>query len=406
MRPSSSPWRDLADQPPPAAPPPGLFDQILARGPVRAAVSDAQWLRHLLAVESALAAAAAAHGLIPPAAAAAIQAACERVALDPAGLARAAAAGPGNPVLPLVRELREAAGPEAAGYVHFGATSQDILDTAAMLVIRDALLLVRAAVRDAAGAAAALARRHRDTPMAGRTLLRHALPVTFGLVAAGWLTGLDAAGDQLAGALDATAVQLGGAVGTRHAYAGAGAGVAAHLAASLHLATPVLPWHTDRTRIGLIAGALGTTAGAVGKVARDVSLLAGSDAGEVAEAAPGGSSAMPHKRNPVASVAALACAAQAPGLVGTLLGSMVQEHQRAAGAWHAEWRPLRELLVAVGSAAEWLRVCLSGLTVDTAAMAANLDRLRAAAGLDDPAGHLRAAGDLVDAALTAHENRE
>ncbi|HLU32394.1 MAG TPA: 3-carboxy-cis,cis-muconate cycloisomerase [Natronosporangium sp.] len=405
MRPSSSTWPEPAGQAPPAGPAPGLFDEILARGPVRAAVSDPQWLRHLLAVESALAAATAAHGLVPPAAAAAIQAACRQIELDPAELARAAAE-PGNPVLPVVQALRSAVGPELAGYVHFGATSQDILDTAAMLVARDALRLVRAAVRDAAGAAAALARSHRDTPMAGRTLLQHALPVTFGLVAAGWLTGLDTAADELARAEAAAAVQLGGAAGTRHAYQPAGAEVAADLAAGLGLQAPVLPWHTDRTRIGLIAGALGTTAGAVGKVARDVSLLAGSDVAEVAEAAPGGSSAMPHKRNPVASVAALACAAQAPGLVSTLLGSMVQEHQRAAGAWHAEWRPLRELLVTVGSAAEWLRVCLTGLRADPAAMAANLDRLRATAGLTDPAAHLRAAGELVDRALTAHENRE
>src|SRR5690606_32798591 len=209
MRPSSSPWPELAGPVPPAVPPPGLFDEILARGPVRAAVSDARWLHHLLAVESALAAAVAAHGLIPPTAADAIRAACERVELDPTDLARAAAES-GNPVLPLVRALREVVGPELASQVHFGATSQDILDTAAMLVARDALALVRTSVRGAADAAAALARSHRDTPMAGRTLLRHALPVTFGLVAAGWLTGLDAAGDELTRALDATAVQLGG----------------------------------------------------------------------------------------------------------------------------------------------------------------------------------------------------
>jgi 3-carboxy-cis,cis-muconate cycloisomerase len=255
--------------------------------------------------------------------------------------------------------------------------------------------------------------------MAGRTLLQQALPTTFGLKAAGWTLGLDAAAARLAGVRLALPVQYGGAAGTwagltAHAGSGgAGAGVGAdagpdagpalgaevarRLAAELGLAEPVLPWHTVRTPIADLAGALGTTAGAIGKVARDLTLLAQNEVAEVSEAAPGGSSAMAHKRNPVAAVSALAGAAQAPGLVATLLASMVHEHERAAGAWHAEWRPLRELLVATGSAAAWLRAALTGLQVDPEAMRRNLDTLLAVLGTSTI--DTGAAGTMVDRAL-------
>jgi 3-carboxy-cis,cis-muconate cycloisomerase len=390
MRPSSS-----------RSDPVGLFDGVLARGPVREALADHEWLSRMLEVEAALALVQANLGLIPAAAGAAIQTACDPARYEISALA-AAAAGPGNPVLPLVEALRAVVGPEHATFVHFGATTQDILDTAAMLGTRDALTLVLGAVDAAAGEAARLARQHRDTAMAGRTLLQHARPTTFGLTAAGWLVALVAVSETLIETLDVPAVQLGGAVGTLDAYGGAGLDLVAQLAGVLRLTCPVLPWHTDRTRIGALAGSLALAAGAIGKVARDVTLLAGSDLGEVAEAAPGGSSAMPHKRNPVAAVSALACALQAPGLASTLFSAMVQEHQRAAGGWQAEWRPLRELLVAVGSAAEWLHQCLAGLTVDEAAMAANLARLAGTAGIADPRAGLATAGALVDQALAAH----
>jgi 3-carboxy-cis,cis-muconate cycloisomerase len=388
-----------------SAPPtaPGLFDEVLARGPVRDAVADQVWLVRMLEIEAVLAQAQADLGLIPPAAGAAIASACDPQRYEIRKLALAAA-GPANPVLPLVEELRTAVGPDHAEFVHFGATSQDILDTAAMLITRDALTLIVSTLDSAAGAAARLARTHRDTPMAGRTLLQHAMPTTFGLVASGWLLGISGAAELLLRRLDTLpAVQLGGPVGTLAAYGDAGPQLVAELAARLRLHPPALPWHTERIRIGEIAGGLGTVAGAIGKVARDVTLLASSDVGELTESRPGGSSAMPHKQNPVASIAALGCAAQAPGLVSTLLSAMVHEHQRAAGAWHAEWRPLRELLVSVGSAAEWLRECLAGLTPDEAAMAANLDRLAGSAGLADPYASLATAGQLVDAALAAWE---
>jgi 3-carboxy-cis,cis-muconate cycloisomerase len=341
-----------------------LFDAVLARGPVPALLSDRAWLAALLDVEAALARVSAEAGLIPVAAAEAI-AALKPDRFDAQAIGAAAAAS-GNPVVPLVDALREAVGPD----VHRGATSQDILDSAAMLLAHKASGAILADLSGAASAAAGLATTHRDTVMAGRTLLQQAVPVTFGLLAAGWLTGLREAAGRLAQVRNTRlAVQLGGPAGT---LAGLAPDLPARLAEALGLAAPVLPWHADRTRIGDLAGALGTVAGAVGKVARDVTLLAQSEVGEVSEGQPGGSSSMAHKRNPVAAVSALAGAAQAPGLVATLLAAMPQELQRAAGGWHAEWRPLRELLVATGSAAAWLRDCLENLVVHPDRMRANL----------------------------------
>ena len=383
--------------------PAGLFDGILARGGVRDAVADRAWLRAMVEVEAALAWAQAGAGLIPEPAAQAIVDACARVQLDPAELG-AAAAGSGNPVVPLVQRLRAVVDPDHAAYVHFGATSQDVLDTAGMLVARRALHPMMVDLTAAADLAADLARAYRDTPMAGRTLLQLAVPTTFGLKAAGWMLGLDEALTGLAAVRDRRlAVQFGGAAGTLAGLRGAGVDVAARLATALGLAEPVLPWHTVRLRPAELAGALGQAAGVVGKVARDLTLLAQNEVGEVSEGTPGGSSAMAHKQNPVAAVSALAGAAQAPGLVATVLGAMAHEHERAAGAWHAEWRPLRELLVATGSAAAWLRAALTGLRVHPAAMRTNLDRLLAVLGTSEP--DVGIAPLLVDRALAARPTR-
>jgi 3-carboxy-cis,cis-muconate cycloisomerase len=212
--------------------------------------------------------------------------------------------------------------------------------------------------------------------MAGRTLLQQALPITFGGKAAGWLSGLDDAADLLRSvAATRLAVQLGGAAGTLASLGPQGPEVVRHLAGELSLAVPPLPWHTNRSRLGELAGALGVTAGVLAKPARDVVLLAQTEVGEVREARAGrgGSSTLPQKRNPVAAVSVLAAAAQAPGLVATLLAATAgHEHERAAGSWQAEWHPLRELFVHVGSAAAWLADCLSGLEVDPDRMRANL----------------------------------
>jgi 3-carboxy-cis,cis-muconate cycloisomerase len=231
--------------------------------------------------------------------------------------------------------------------------------------------------------------------MAGRTLLQQAAPTTFGAVAAGWGAGLDRAAAWLARVRDGTlAVQLGGAAGTLAALHPDGLAVLAAFAEQTGLAEPDAVWHTERTRVAELACALGAACGALGKAATDVVLLAQTELGEVREAAGGGSSSMPHKQNPIAAVTARAAAAQAPGLVATLLAAMPAELQRGAGPWHAEWQPLAALLRVTGGAAARLRVCLAGLVVDAAAMARNLAAGPAAGG--NP-GH---AADLVDRYLS------
>ncbi len=340
----------------------GLFDPLFGGERVAARLDDAAWVAALLAVEVALARAAALHGVVPEAHAEAIATAAAGLELDPAELGRASVEG-GNPVIPLVRALRAAAG-AAAPSVHPGATSQDVMDTAAVLLTGWAGEVVLDDLRGAAGAAAALAATHRDTPLMARTLGQDALPTTFGLVAAGWCAGLDRARYTLAAVLGALPVQLGGPAGTLD---GLPLPVVTDTAAALGLADPGVPWHTERTRVGELAAALGVAAGACAKPAVDVVLHAG--LGEVTEAAPGDSSSMPHKRNPIAAVTARAAARRAPGLVAVLLAAMDGEHQRAAGAWHSEWETLADLLRASGGAAARLRVSLEGLTVHPAAMA-------------------------------------
>jgi 3-carboxy-cis,cis-muconate cycloisomerase len=291
----------------------------------------------------------------------------------------------GNPVPGLARVLtRRVTDPAARAAVHQGATSQDIMDTAAMLLARDALGAAVSDLTAAAGAAARLADTSRGTLMIGRTLLQQAVPTTFGMVAAGWLAGLDSAVEWLAFVRDTRlAVQFGGAAGTLASLGDAGARVKALMAEELGLADPPLPWHTERLRIIDVASVSARACAALSKIARDVTLLAQTEVGEVAEGAAagpgssgaprrGGSSAMPNKSNPVAAVAILGCAKQAPGLLTTLLASAEQEYQRAAGAWHAEWQPYGHLLQLVVSAAAWARDLLENLDVDKARMAANL----------------------------------
>lgn len=351
-----------------------LFDPVLAAGPVAAEVSDAAWLRGMLDFESALAGAQADVGLLDPEHARRIGEVCEREPFDIAELG-AAATGIGNPAGPLVRALTERVGGEAGRHVHAGATSQDVLDTSAMLVSTRALVPLLRELDACSDLAARLASEHAEAVQVGRTLLQHALPVTFGFTAAGWLTALDSSAVRLRGVR--LPAQLGGAVGTLASLGKAGPDVLSALARRLGLAEPVLPWHTDRTAVAELACALGEVAGAVSGVARSVVLLAQTDVGELHEEGPsgsGGSSTMPHKRNPVAAVSALACAKQAPGLVADLLAAMEQEHQRAAGAWHAEWQPLTQLWRVCGSAVYWLRTSLERLRVDTDRMRGNLDR--------------------------------
>jgi 3-carboxy-cis,cis-muconate cycloisomerase len=373
---------------------PSLFGALYARS--AESVGDRAWLQAMLDVEGALARAGAREGAIPGEAAEAIVRACRAEHFDLAAIAREAGAS-GTPVIALVHALREAVGAQAAPYVHLGATSQDILDTAAMLLARRALEPLLADAAAAAGAAARLADAHRGTPMAGRTLLQQALPSTFGLRAAGWLAGLDEARHAL-GAVraQALAVQMGGPVGSRPPA------TAALLAAELGLAVPTLPWHAVRVRPAALACGLGVLSGVFAKVARDVVLLAQDEVGEVCEGggeARGRSSAMAHKRNPVAAVSVLACSARIPGLVATMLAGMAQEHERAAGAWQAEWGTLRDLLALSASAAAWGRDLLEHLEVDPERMRRNLAQLTAR-GVLPPAPD--GTGELIDRALQAH----
>ncbi len=384
----------------------GLFGAVHRRGPVVGMVGDVAYLEAMLRTEAALARVQARVGLFPVEHADAIAAACQSSRFDVNALGQAAASA-GNPVVPLVEQLRVAVGGEAAAHVHFGATSQDIIDTATMLVAGPALDAILTIVDVAGDAAVRLAAEHRETVMAGRTLLQQALPITFGAKAAGWLSGLDDAAELLQSFRDRRlAVQLGGAAGTLAALHPHGPEVGALLAGELGLAAPDAPWHTNRSRIGELAGALGVTAGALAKPARDVTLLAQTEIGEVREGVPGrgGSSAMAHKRNPVAAIATLANTTQAPGLVATILtASSGHEHERAAGAWHAEWHPLRELFTAVGSAAAWLADCLVHLEVDSGRMRANIGP--DVEKLLDPPDYLASTGDIIAAALHRHTTR-
>ena len=324
----------------------------------------------MLDAEAALARALESAGQAPPGAGAAVTAAARAADFDAGEIGRQAALT-GNPVPALVRALSARVEPGVRAAVHAGATSQDIIDTAMMLLARRALRVIEGDLAAAAGAAAGLARQHAGTVMAGRTLLQQAVPVTFGLVAAGWLTAIDEARLRLAevgsGRL---AAQFGGAAGTLASLGEAGPAVAAAFAAEVGLAQPVLPWHTDRLRLVELAAALAGACAATGKVAKDVTLLAQSEVAEVAEGdaggQAGGSSAMPHKRNPVAAVLVLGSTRRAPYLLASLTAAAEHEHQRAAGAWHAEWEPLADLLRLTGSAAAWAAAMLSGLRVDAA----------------------------------------
>jgi 3-carboxy-cis,cis-muconate cycloisomerase len=371
---------------------------IYARGAVAAQLSDLAWLQAMLDAEAALARACAAEGLIPGLAAEEIAAACDARRFDIAALGRDAADS-ATPVVGLVKALRAAVAEPARDHVHLGATSQDIADTALMLVAHRALGPLLEDARAAADAAAGLAQAYRDTPMIGRTLLQQAVPITFGLRAAGWLTGLDEGRRRLQSVReDELAVQMGGPVGAR------APAVAARVAAELGLAEPVIPWQGIRLRPVTLAAALGAFDGVLAKIARDVTLLAQQEVAEVREGDPdpahpqrGGSSAMAHKRNPVGAVSVLACTKRIPGLVATALAAMEAEHERAAGAWQSEWGTYTDLLALSGSATAWARELLENLEVDAERMGANL--AAAPTGAEPvPVG----AGELVDRALEAH----
>jgi 3-carboxy-cis,cis-muconate cycloisomerase len=347
-----------------------------------AVFSDRARLQGMLDFEAALARAEAATGVIPSAAADAIARACLADRFDPEALGQEAAQA-GNPAIPMVKQLTAlvaADDPAAARFVHWGATSQDAMDTGLVLQLRAGLGAMEPDLRRLSAALAALAEAHAETPMIGRTWLQHAVPVTFGLKAAGWLSAIERSRARIeAAGRSAQVVQFGGAAGTLAALGSRGLDVAAALAEILDLFLPDLPWHAHRDRLADMGAALALLVGTLGKMARDLSLLMQTEVAEALEPSGqgrGGSSTMPHKRNPIACAVALAAATRVPNLAATLFAAMPQEHERGLGGWHAEWETLPEIFLLASGALRQMTDAIDGLTVDPRRMRENLDATR------------------------------
>jgi len=344
--------------------------------------SPQRQLRSMIRFEWALSSALEASGIAPKGAASAIEPFLEADFLN-AVILWADARHAGNVAIPFVRDLTAAVrakDEKAARFVHFGATSQDVLDTALVLQMRDALNLISAAISRLEQALVGLIERHRNTILAGRTWLQDGPPVTLGLKVAGWLDALRRHHQRLASVRKrALVLQFGGPVGTLSALGDIGPAVSRHLAKQLDLVEPAIPWHTHRDNLIEVATSLGLLTGTLGKIARDVSLLMQNEVGEASEPTAegrGGSSTMPHKQNPVASSLVLAASMRAPGLIATLLTAMVQEHERGLGGWQAEWETLPELFCLAAAALLRTVEIAEGLTVDEKRMLANIETTR------------------------------
>src|SRR5947207_1730629 len=355
---------------------PERIDALFSTTEMADAFSLEAHVRGMLVFEAALALAEARARIIPEDAASIIAGRCREDLFDVAALYREAVVA-GTPAIPLVRMLTSQIGDEAKKVVHWGATSQDAIETALMLKMRDGIDLLVNGLLDVCAVCERLAEQHRHTLMAGRTLLQQAVPITFGLKAARWLA---MAVRQVYALRErrkrSLAVQLGGAAGTLASLADNGLQVVDHLADELGLPAPDLPLHSERDRIAEIAGTLGVIAGAMAKIASDVALLAQTEIGEASEGTmpgKGGSSAMPQKHNPVDAAFAIASARLAIGEVSVILSAMMQEHERAVGGWQAEWVALPNLFRYTSSAVERVRGMISDLKVDSARMSANLE---------------------------------
>ena len=359
-----------------------LLGPLFAGDAMTAAFNDRARLQAMLDFQAALARAEAAVGLFPAAAAGSIASVCKADLFDVAALARDTAAA-GNPAIPLVKQLTALVAKQdaaAARFVHWGATSQDAIDTGLVLQMRAGLAAIEPDLQRLTAALATLAQTHAKTVMIGRTLLQQAVPVTFGLKAAGWLAAVERTRARLAEAGRAAQVlQFGGAAGTLAALGNRGLDVAAALAKELDLVLPELPWHGHRDRLVDLAAALGLLVGTLGKMARDLSLLMQTEVAEAFEPAGqgrGGSSTMPHKRNPIACAVALAAATRVPPLVATLLAAMPQEQERGLGGWHAEWETLPEIFLLAAGALHHMTDATAGLTLDTKRMRENIEVTR------------------------------
>ncbi len=355
-----------------------LLAPLFTTAEMRALHADGAVIGRMLEFEAALARAEAVEGVIPRSAVAAIKSACHPARFDAAAFGKTAAFS-GNPAIPFVKALTAEVAKrnrEAARYVHWGATSQDVIDTAAVIAIRESVELLDRDLARAIKAFARLARKHRKTPLAARTWLQQALPTVFGLKLARWAALVARARENLhEAAAKAAVLQFGGAAGTLAALRKKGPRVAKRLAEELDLRLDA-PWHAERDRIANVASAVGILIGAGGKIARDVSLLMQTEVGEVSEPTGhgrGGSSTMPHKRNPVACAQILAAANLAPGLVASLLSGMVQEQERALGGWQAEWIAIPQLFLLASGVASRLAEIAEGMEIDAARMRKNLD---------------------------------
>jgi 3-carboxy-cis,cis-muconate cycloisomerase len=349
---------------------------------VSALFADSARVQGMLDFEAALARAEAQAAVIPASAAPAIVEKCRAELFSIEELA-AATARTGNPVIPMVSCLTALVAtddPEAARYVHWGATSQDAMDTGLVLQLRQFLELTEADLDRLAAALVRLAEQHKATPLVGRAWLQHAVPVTVGLKAAGWLDAIERHKARVAAAGQRVLVlQFGGAAGTLAALGERGLAVAEGLAQDLNLRLPALPWHAHRDRLVEVATVLGLLVGTLGKIARDVSLLMQTDVAEAFEPrgeGRGGSSTMPHKRNPVTAAVVLSAATRAPGLVATLLSAMVQEHERGLGGWQAEWETLPALCILAAGALRQTAETIEGIELDPGRMLANLEATR------------------------------
>lgn len=356
-----------------------LFDAYFTAPAMRALFCDAGRVQGMLDFEAALARAEARVGLIPAEAVASIEAACVAELYDFSALAQAISTA-GNSAIPLVKALGRriaASDAEAERYVHLGATSQDAMDSGLVLQLRAAIGLLEQDLATLGDALAVQAERHADTPLAGRTWLQQATPVTLGMKLAGVLGAVTRHRQRLAELKPRLlCLQFGGASGSLAALGEQAWPVAEALAEELQLNLPEQPWHTQRDRLAEFAGLLGLIAGSLGKLGRDLSLLMQTEVGEVFEpSAPGkgGSSTMPHKRNPVSAAVLIGAATRAPGLVATMFASMPQEHERSLGLWHAEWETLPELCCLVSGALQQALLVVPGLEVDAARMRNNLE---------------------------------
>jgi 3-carboxy-cis,cis-muconate cycloisomerase len=378
-----------------------IFEGFLSTSETLGAFSDRAFVDAMLRFEAALARAQAAEGLIPESAAHSIVSSCKVELFDVAKIVRESGRA-GSVAIPLVKALREAVGlfnADAAPFVHFGSTSQDVIDSAMALVTREAVALVETDLAKAADALLRLATAHADTPMLARTLMQPASVTSFGFKCAGWAAPLVRSRIRLReAARHALQLQLGGAVGTLAQMKGQGPAVRKRMAKELGLGDPGATWHTQRDEWVALGCELGLMTGSLGKIAVDISLLGQYEVAEVTEPSEpgrGGSSAMPHKRNPVASMVAIAAAHRAPQRVAALLGAMPQQHERALGAWQAELGEWPQLLMSAHGSVRAMAGALPGLQVDAARMRANIDRLRAELPRD-------AADEWFDPALALH----